>query len=90
MHWKKAITPILLVLGVFFVGYGIYAKQHISRAEVEFHKMAQSKNSIVKSVGNDMEKRIGHYQAKMRWSLVSGVVLLVVGGFLFSRDRKKK
>ncbi len=90
MNVKQIVSLVVVAFGVFLIGYGIYSKTQISRTESEINKMAHSKNSVVKSVGKEMQTKFGKNTTNAMWTLIGGVVLVVVGGGSFLHSRKKR
>lgn len=90
MNTKKLASIAVAALGLVLVGYGIYLRGHISLAQKEIHKMAESQNRIVRSIGKEMETKVHTYGRRMNWTLVTGVVLLVCGSGAFFYYRKEE
>ena len=83
MKVKQVIGFIIAVVGAVSVGYGFYAKREVSAARVEIHKIANSDNPVVKSVGKELESVIGGYRNVINWCFIGGGALIVIGvGFL--------
>ena len=90
MKIKLIMSLVVVALGISLIGYGFYSKSHISTAKSEIHKMAESKNSIVKTLGQEMESKIGRYRTIMNGCFMGGSILVVLGGSAFYYLRKKK
>ena len=87
MHIKEIASLAVVAVGIYLVGYGFYARSHMSSTRSEIHKMAESKNSMVKSVGKDLEKKLG--SSSGTGSFVAGTLLILVGGGAAYYFRKK-
>ncbi|OGN64806.1 MAG: hypothetical protein A3E80_04915 [Chlamydiae bacterium RIFCSPHIGHO2_12_FULL_49_9] len=79
MNFKQVIGLAIICVGISFIGYGIYARSHVSAARKEIHKMAKSKNRILKTVGQEIEERIGAYGKTSNWCFFVGVISLIAG-----------
>ncbi len=93
MNKKKLISYALCAIGVFMMAYGLYSRSNMSTAEVKIHEMTQSKNSLVKKMGKQMESKVSSYGTKVRFFLYAGALLIVVGGagvVLTWKHRKSK
>jgi LPXTG-motif cell wall-anchored protein len=90
MNIQRIAGLAVAVLGVFLIGYGIYSKNQISSTEREIHKMAQSNNRVVRSAGKELEGKITQHTGSMKWSLVGGILLIVLGGAGYFLQFKKK
>jgi len=87
MNIKEIVSLVVVAAGIYLVGCGFYTRSHTSSARSEIHKMAESKNSIVQSVGKDMEKKLG--SSGGTGSIVTGILLILVGGGAAYYFRKK-
>jgi LPXTG-motif cell wall-anchored protein len=90
MNVKQMATLVAIALGIFLMGYGIYSKRQMTRTQSEISKMAHSKNSVVKSLGKEMETKFGKDTTKTAWFLIGGAVLVILGGGTFVYLRKKR
>jgi len=92
MNIKQIVSLVVIAIGIFLIGYGFYSKSHISTARTEIHKMTKSKNSIVKTLGQQMESKIGRYHSIMNGCFFGGSILVVLGGtaFYYYRTTKRK
>jgi sulfite exporter TauE/SafE len=90
MHLKKYLGFAVCVVGVVLISYGLYSRSQVSGIEKKAHELSQSKNSLAKSVGKKVESKTGRHNAKMRWSLIGGVILLAVGVGTIYYLRKKR
>jgi hypothetical protein len=92
MNIKQIVSLVVVAIGISMIGYGFYSKTHISTAKAEIHKMAESKNPIVKTLGQQMESKIGRYRSIMNGCFLGGSILVVLGGtaFYYFRTTKRK
>lgn len=90
MKVNQIISLVVVVLGLAVIGYGFYSKKQISTARAEIHKMAQSNNPVVKTVGKEMESMIGGYRSLINWCFFGGGLLVVIGagGIYFFRKHR--
>ncbi|MES2273519.1 MAG: LPXTG cell wall anchor domain-containing protein [Chlamydiota bacterium] len=90
MNIKQMAALVAIALGIFLMGYGIYSKRQTSRTQSEITKMAHSKNSVVKSLGKEMQTKFGKDTTNATWSLFGGGALVILGGGVFVYLRKKR
>jgi hypothetical protein len=79
MNFRQVIGLAIICGGISLIGYGIYARSHISAARKEIHKMTVSKNRILKTVGHEIEERIGAHGRTSNWCFFFGMVSILVG-----------
>jgi hypothetical protein len=90
MHVKQIASLAVIVLGVVLIGYGAYSTRNISSARSEIQKVKQSKNPIVKSASQDLDKKIAQYSSEKNWYFIGGVILVILGGGALVFTRKAK
>jgi hypothetical protein len=90
MNIKQIAGVTVFAVGIFFIGYGVSSKHHLSSAKEEIQKMAESKNPLIRYLGRNFGKTIGQYGTHINLFLLGGGCLVVVGSGIayFCRTRK--
>lgn len=87
MKLKQIIGLVAFLAGVILLILAIHAKYHIS--ETKITTSHSSGNPLVKKFSIEMAQDAHHYEVAVRWCLIGGVLLIVVGGALFFLKRKR-
>lgn len=81
MKAKKTVGIVLIVIGVIIFLLGLYAKGRVSEAKENVQKSTGmfSNNPVNKQIGGALEKKIGAYDAPILWTMIGGIVVVVIG-----------
>jgi len=81
---KKRITAIvILIIGIILIIFSIIVKSRMNTASGKIGHITHSpfgENKTTNMVGGVLEGKVGEYQPLFIWSLVGGIVLVVIGG----------
>jgi uncharacterized membrane protein YiaA len=87
---KKTIAVIVMVIGLVVLLIGLYARSRVSEARQNVSKTSGlfPSNPVNKGINNALENKISGYDAPVMWTMISGVVLLVIGAGAYFRCRR--
>lgn len=90
MKYKKFVGPGIGVVGVFLIGYAIYGMERISDAKGEIGVVSSriSNSSFGKMISDEMERSLDKHDAQVNFLLVTGIILVIVGGVIAYQYRK--
>ena len=77
----KTAGIVLIVIGAIVLILGFYAKFRVSEAKLNVQKSSVpfSGNPVNKQLNEAMEKQISVYDAPIMWTMIGGVVIVVIG-----------
>jgi uncharacterized protein YjeT (DUF2065 family) len=89
MNYKTGLSIALAALGLLLIVNGFWSMGHVSAAQKEVQKLADSKNPILRTIGEETEELFGTHRSRIRWSFIGGIafVLLGSGGLYYFRKR---
>jgi uncharacterized membrane protein HdeD (DUF308 family) len=96
MNVKKAIGLLILIVGIILVIFAVYNKARVAAAKEKIatgKQMSESffpKNPASEVVGGKMQAMASQYDEPLKWILIGGVVLIVIGGGMLIFGRKRK
>jgi hypothetical protein len=92
MKKKRIGGAIAFVLGAVLVIGSVYEKHRLERAEGAIQEVENffSGNKAAKSIGGNLESRLGSYRMPLMVALIGGIVLIVGGASLWLTSSRKK
>jgi len=78
---KKIIGIVVIVIGLIVFLLGLYAKSRVSEARSNASKTSGmfGDNPINKQISGAIEDKIGSYDSPVFWTIVGGVIIMVIG-----------
>lgn len=91
MNYKRIVGLVVLIIGIGLIAYALHSMKRISDAKSEIGTYTKpfAKNSIGKAVEDTLMKKASEYDTEVRWLLIGGITLVVVGGVVIIICRKK-
>ncbi len=92
MNTKKLSGIIALVVGVGLIGLSVYIHHRMKEASEGFGRVSGffPKNEVGGAVEHAVQGKIASYGPVATLSLVSGIILIVGGGYVSYRFRKRR
>ena len=93
MNKKRIGALVILIIGIIFIIFSIIVKSRMNTASGKIGQITHSpfgENKATNMVGGVLEGKVGEYQPLFIWSLVGGIVLIVIGGGMMMSCRCKK
>lgn len=94
MNYKRISGLIILIIGIALIAYALHSMKRISetKSDIGTYTKPFSKTPIGKAVEDTLMTKASEYDTQVRWLLIGGITLVVVGGIIiiFSRKRSKK
>ncbi|MCI5053071.1 MAG: hypothetical protein MRY21_08075 [Simkaniaceae bacterium] len=91
MNIKRIIGIILVLVGLFFLGYGFYGVGEMSKYRKKIDKTTGFiPNETARDVvGGELHAKVDEYNMPVALCFIGGVVLVVIGGATLYYGRKK-
>ncbi len=96
INLRQLYGIIVFVLGVLLVLGSLYGFAQIAHAQqvtgdvTNFFKHNPTWNPVIKFFGGSVEKKISSYYGPMTAALIIGLILILVGAWIYIRWRKKR
>ena len=85
---KKIVGIVVIVIGLVIFLLGLYAKSRVSEARSTAKKTTGMFGN--NPVNSAIENKIGSYDSPVFWTIVGGIIIMVIGaGTVFCNCRKK-
>ena len=91
MKRKKIIGIVVIIIGAIIFLLGLYARGRVAEARENVHKATGffSNKEVDKQVSGMAERKIGAYDAPVMWTMIGGIVIVLIGvGTLMRRGKK--
>ena len=94
INLKQLVGVSLFIVGVVLISIAIHAMKKIADAKNLSHDISNffehnpSWNPIIKFFGGKAQERISQYDTPVMLTLISGIVLIVIGVIIFMHYRK--
>ncbi len=87
---KKIVSVVIMAIGLVVLLIGLYARSRVSEARQNVSKSSGlfPSNPVNKGINNALENKISAYDAPVMWTMISGVVILVIGVGSYFRCRR--
>jgi len=91
MNYKRIIGIIVLIIGIGLIGYALHSMKEISdaKSDITTYTGPFSKNPIGKAVEDTLMEKASQYDVEVKWLLIGGITLVVVGGIAIIFGRKR-
>ena len=84
---KKIVGIVVIVIGLIIFLLGLYAKSRVSEARSNANKTTGMFGN--NPVNSAIEKKIGSYDSPVFWTIVGGIIVMVIGaGTVYSCRRR--
>jgi len=93
MSKKRIAALVIFIIGLVLIIFSIIVKSRMTSARGDIGHITNSpfgQNKATNMVGGVLEGKVGEYQPLFIWSLVGGIVLIVIGGGMMMSCRCKK
>ena len=96
MHLKRISGLILFIIGVILILFAIHAMHQIAEAKnlsqniTDFFEHNPDWNPIIKFFGGKAQEKISTYDTPALLTLISGIVLTIIGAIMAIVNRKKR
>ena len=90
MNVKQLAGIVAIVVGVALIGFSVYAKNKVHHAKEGMDQISGffPKDQVGSVVEHKMHSKLSQYDMMIRWSMIGGVVLGIVGVYVVVRCRK--
>lgn len=91
INFKQLIGIILMILGVGLLVFAGYQKNRVSSARNDVDSFSKffSKNPISEWGEKSIHAKLDSYDTQIMWCFIASGALIVIGGFITYRYRKK-
>jgi hypothetical protein len=89
---KKIVGIVVIVIGLVIFLLGLYAKSRVSEARSNAKSTSGmfGDNPVNKQISGAIENKIGSYDSPVFWTIVGGIIVMVIGASTVFCCRKKR
>lgn len=88
---KKIVGIVVIIIGLIIFLLGLYAKSRVNEARSNVQKSSGmfGDNPVNKQINNAIESKIGSYDSPVFWTIIGGVIIMVIGAGTVYSCRKR-